>query len=43
MLPQDDPQEGLHQEEGVLLPFVFSIGHPVFQDGVRGYRQAVQF
>lgn len=43
MLPQDELQEGLCQGVGVLLPSVLSIGHPVFQGGVRGYREAVQF
>lgn len=43
MLLQDELQEGLHRGEGVLSPFVFSIGHPVFQDSARGHRKAVNF
>jgi len=43
VLSRDEIQEGLHQEAGVLLPFVLSIGHPGFQNDVRGYREAVQF
>lgn len=43
VLPQDELREGLHQGTGIMLPFVLSVGRNALCNGVRGYREAVQF